>query len=87
MEAILKRRDLLIQHMQRSSVPEESYLRYVKTINDTCHILRRTIDPSFPNDREYKHQRQELRNLQGTDVRIGSEAQLHEYVIRRHRSV
>ena len=87
MEALLKRRDLLIQHMQRSSLHEESYLKYVKTINDTFHILRRTVDPSFSNGKEYEHPRQEVSKLQGTHVRVESDAHPYGCVLRLHRSV
>ena len=84
MEALLKRRDLLIQHMERSSLPEESYLKYVKTINDTFHSLRRTIDPCFSNGKEYEHPRQEVSKLQGTVVHIESDAHSYGYVLQLH---
>jgi hypothetical protein len=58
MNLLLERRELLIQRMQRLHVSDESYLKYVNTINDMFEILRRTIQPNsyVTRSRQYKKQ-------------------------------
>ncbi len=64
-ESILKRRDLLIQRIQRSNIPEESYFKYVKTINETFQILKRSIEPFYYGDNSCIYDNREASHVQG----------------------
>ncbi|CAF1045687.1 unnamed protein product [Rotaria sp. Silwood1] len=60
---VLKRRDLLIQRMQRLRISEESYLKYVKTINDAFQIIKRTIEPYYYEDNSCIYDNREASNV------------------------
>jgi hypothetical protein len=62
---VIRRRELLIQRMQRLNIIKESYLRYVTTINETFEILKRTIEPYYYRDNVYITENQEASNVQG----------------------
>ncbi|CAF1389988.1 unnamed protein product [Adineta steineri] len=64
-EILLKQREVIIQRMQRLKISEESYLKYVKTINDTFQILKRTIDPYDYLDDTHIYDNNEASNVQG----------------------
>ncbi|CAF2637547.1 unnamed protein product [Rotaria sp. Silwood2] len=64
-DIILKRRDLLIQRMQRLKISEQSYLKYVKTINDAFQIIKRTIEPYYYGDNSCIYDNREASNVQG----------------------
>ena len=65
MEILLKRRELLIQRMQRLNITEESYLKFVKTINDTFQILKRNIEPYYYADNGCIYNNSEASHVQG----------------------
>ncbi|CAF1119477.1 unnamed protein product [Rotaria sordida] len=64
-DIILKRRDLLIQRMQRLKISEESYLKTVKTINDAFQIIKRAIEPYYYGDNSCIYDNREASYLQG----------------------
>ncbi|CAF4038127.1 unnamed protein product [Rotaria sp. Silwood1] len=64
-DVILKRRDLLIQRMQRLKISEESYLKYVKSINDAFQIIKQTIEPYYYGDNSCIYDNREASNVQG----------------------
>ena len=49
--------------MQRLNLSEESYFKYVRTINETFQILKRTIVPYYYGDNGWMEW---LRNLNST---------------------
>jgi hypothetical protein len=51
--------------MQRLQIPEESYFKYVKTINDTFQILRRIIEPYSYQDNAFIYDNDEASDVQG----------------------
>ncbi|UJR31515.1 hypothetical protein I4U23_019004 [Adineta vaga] len=64
-EILLKQRDVLIQRMQHLELSDESYLKHVKTINDTFQILRRKIEPDDYFDDPYIYENNEASTIQG----------------------
>jgi hypothetical protein len=68
METLLKRRELLIQRIHRLNISDESYLKYVRTINETFQILKRTIEPYFYGDNGCIYDNREASNVQGNFV-------------------
>jgi len=62
---ILKRRDLLIQRMKRLDISKESYFKYIKTINETFQILKRTIEPYYYGDNACIYDNREASHVQG----------------------
>jgi len=64
-EMLLRRRDLLIQRMQRLNLNNESYFKYVKTINEAFQILKRTIEPYFYGDHNCIYDNREASRIQG----------------------
>ena len=71
MDTLIKRRELLIQRMQRLNISDESYLKYVKTINDTFQLLKRSIEPYFYGDNAYIYENLEASRVQGAGERVG----------------
>ena len=65
-DALIRRRELLIQRIQRLNILQESYLRYVTTINETFQILKRSIEPYYYGDNAYIMDNREASNVQGT---------------------
>jgi hypothetical protein len=65
MGMLLKRRDILIQRIQHLNLSENSYLKYVKTINDTFQILKRTIEPYYYADNGCIYDNHEASHIQG----------------------
>ncbi|CAF3475985.1 unnamed protein product [Rotaria socialis] len=65
MDVILRRRDLLIQRMQRLNISAESYFKYVKTINDGFQILKRTIEPYMYGENGCIYDNREASCVQG----------------------
>lgn len=63
---MLKRRDLLIQRMQRLNISEDSYFKYVRTINDAFQIIKRTIEPYYYGDNSCIYDNREASYVQGT---------------------
>ncbi|CAF3865238.1 unnamed protein product [Rotaria sp. Silwood2] len=59
-DVVLKRRDLLIQRLR---ISEESCLKYVKTINDTFQIIKRTIEPYYYGDNLCIYDNREASNV------------------------
>jgi hypothetical protein len=51
--------------MQRLQIPEESYFKFVKTINDTFQILRRIIEPYSYQDNAFIYDNHEASDVQG----------------------
>ncbi|CAF1555792.1 unnamed protein product, partial [Adineta ricciae] len=64
-EILLKQRDILLQRIQNLVLSEESYLKHMKTINDTFQILRRKIDPDDYFDDPYIYENNETSSIQG----------------------
>ena len=64
-EILLKQRDILLQRIQNLVLPEESYLKHMKTINDTFQILKRKIDPDDYFNDPYIYQNNETSSVQG----------------------
>ncbi|CAF1366934.1 unnamed protein product [Rotaria sp. Silwood1] len=51
--------------MQRLRISEESYLKYVKTINDAFQIIKRIIEPYYYGDNSCIYDNHEASNVQG----------------------
>lgn len=62
---LIRRRELLIQRMQRLNLNDESYLKYVKTINEAFQILKRSIEPYLYGDNGYIYENREASQVQG----------------------
>ena len=67
METLIRRREMLIQRMNKLNISNDSYLKYVKTINDTFQILKRSIEPYMYGDNGYIYDNKEASQVQGKD--------------------
>lgn len=65
MEALLKRREQLIYRMDKLNISNDSYLKYVKTINEVFQILKRTIEAYIYGDNGYIYENREACHVQG----------------------
>ena len=64
-EALLKRRDLLIKRMQHLNISEDSYLKYVRTIDDGFLVLKRALETYYDGENECVYDNHEASNVQG----------------------
>jgi len=51
--------------MQRLNLSKESYFKYVKTINETFQILKKTIEPYYYGDNGCIYDNREASHVQG----------------------
>ncbi len=51
--------------MQRAKISEESYFKYIQTINETFQILRTSIEPFYYGDNSCIYDNREASHVQG----------------------
>ncbi len=51
--------------MQRLNISEQSYFKYVQTINETFQILKRTIEPYYYGNNDCIYDNREALDVQG----------------------
>ena len=56
--------------MQHLNISEESYFKYVKTINETFQILKRTIEPYYYGDTGCIYDNREASQVQGDFISL-----------------
>ncbi len=54
--------------MQRLNISEQSYFKYVETINETFQILKRTFEPYYYGDNGCIYDNREASHVQGNMI-------------------